>query len=786
MRAVTSCVRSLWLGLSFTLNACGVLLYSDPKSEAGAASDPSPSVSPSPSPSPSERVVSHDVPWVTDGTVYASVVDTANDVTYVGGSFKRIGPYSGGGLLFDADSQASGLSTLRRGIGLASSPKVHGIVYAAIPDANGGFYIGGNFSKVGSTARNNVARIRSDGTLDKDFELDANGIVTSLLLSGSTLYVGGSFTTISGQSRNRVAAFDTSTGSLTAFDADADGAVQAMALSGNTLYLGGLFGSLGGQARSLIGAVDATTGLVTSFAPSVSVSSGTPYVTSLLISGTTLYVAGLFDTIGGQSRNHLAALNLGTGLVTSFDPSPSFAVFNLLLEGNTLYVAGLFTSIGGQNRRGLAAVNAADGSVGSFDANVTYSAGVSVSVSGLALRGTTLFIGGTFDGVGGQTRNNLAAVDASDGSLKNFDPSVNASVSVLRLSGDTLYAGGDFSSIAFKSARGVAAFNNSDSSVRDFDGGIAASGFFSTAAVHSMVLSGTTLYVGGTFSTAGGQSRGNLAALNTADGTATSFNPNAAHSGGFGVSAEVRSLVLSGTTLYVGGKFTSIGGQNRNCVAALSTVDGTASAFNPNASGGGTMFAPYTTVYALALSGTTLYAGGDFTTIGGQSRNRLAALDTATSNATSFNPNSSASVRSLWLEGNTLYAGGGFNSIGGQTRDYFAALDTADGTATSLDLGLDNVVNAIHVSGTTVYLGGGFAAIDGQARAGLAAFDSSTGALSSLDISVGGIVFTLAKSVEKVRIGGAFQSIDGAALRNVASIDTSNDTVDGMDGVVSE
>ena len=40
------------------------------------------------------------------------------------------------------------------------------------------------------------------------------------------------------------------------------------------------------------------------------------------------------------------------------------------------------------------------------------------------------------------------------------------------------------------------------------------------------------------------------------------------------------------------------------------------------------------TVHALAVSGSTVYAGGDFTVIGGQSRNHIAALSASTGSAT--------------------------------------------------------------------------------------------------------------------------------------------------------
>jgi len=56
-------------------------------------------------------------------------------------------------------------------------------------------------------------------------------------------------------------------------------------------------------------------------------------------------------------------------------------------------------------------------------------------------------------------------------------------------------------------------------------------------------------------------------------------------------------------------------------------------------------------VNALAVSGDTVYAGGTFTSIGGQTRNRIAALNAMTGLAMSWNPNASSSVVALAVSG---------------------------------------------------------------------------------------------------------------------------------------
>ena len=59
----------------------------------------------------------------------------------------------------------------------------------------------------------------------------------------------------------------------------------------------------------------------------------------------------------------------------------------------------------------------------------------------------------------------------------------------------------------------------------------------------------------------------------------------------------------------------------------------------------------------MAINGSTLYAGGGFNTLGGQTRNYIAALDTACRLLHRWNPNSGYVVFALALNGNTVYAG---------------------------------------------------------------------------------------------------------------------------------
>ena len=126
-----------------------------------------------------------------------------------------------------------------------------------------------------------------------------NGVGRSILKVGNTIYVGGSFTqAISPDGTQRVdrrnlAAFDATTGApIASFRADADNAVYNIQIDGDTLYVGGVFTSIGGTSRARLAAIDATTGAVR---PAFSAdTNGNVY--NLSLTAGKLYVGGAFTT----------------------------------------------------------------------------------------------------------------------------------------------------------------------------------------------------------------------------------------------------------------------------------------------------------------------------------------------------------------------------------------------------------------------------------------------------------------------------------------------------------
>ncbi len=111
------------------------------------------------------------------------------DYVYIGGEFTGASD----------NSQARGmLAVSATGTGLLDNgfPSFNGDVRTIIDDGNGGWFVGGSFTKVGTFTRNRLVHILPDKTVDPDWNPNANGGgVYCLALSGTDLYNAINLTT---------------------------------------------------------------------------------------------------------------------------------------------------------------------------------------------------------------------------------------------------------------------------------------------------------------------------------------------------------------------------------------------------------------------------------------------------------------------------------------------------------------------------------------------------------------------------------------------------------------
>src|SRR5690606_2619518 len=142
----------------------------------------------------------------------------------------------------------------------------------------------------------------------------------------------------------------------------------------------------------------------------------------------------------------------------------------------------------------------------------------------------------------------------------------------------------------------------------------------------------------------------------------------------------VETLAVHNNVLYAGGRFSQVGGQPRERLAAFTVANvatpGTPATlldWNPGAA---------RTVYALAVSPEAILAGGDGGLVGRgghQAQPHLAAFARRRTSLP-WNPGANRSVDTLAVHNNVLYAGGWFTQAGGQSRVSLAAFSVPNGT----------------------------------------------------------------------------------------------------------
>lgn len=227
-------------------------------------------------------------------------------------------------------------------------------------------------------------------------------------------------------------------------------------------------------------------------------------------------------------------------------------------------------------------------------------------------RQSLLYVVGGFTLLGaGTTRNRIAQYNGS-GTLQSAFGSPNTAFGATTY--DAVKAASSGSEIYVCGAYAVYNGTAIASSVVRVDSAGNLSGGFDVTKVCNdvatrLLLSGTRLYMGGRFTQYDGQTRNKLLRLNDDASLDTNFNP------GSTITSEVTALaLLPDGSILVG----SIGGG----VKKLSQAGALDTAFTPTLTGG------TVTVYGIQVeSNETITFVGDFTTVNGKTRNRIARLD---------------------------------------------------------------------------------------------------------------------------------------------------------------
>jgi hypothetical protein len=665
---------------------------------------------------------------------------------------------------------------------------LNGIVFSVESLASGKVVLGGTFNAFNGNSSSGLGLIRltSSATKDPVWDIGFVSNVRDTLVLGNFLYVAGEFNsvrTISAGTISRPYLFRINLTGIndgkvdTSWTPTPDRPVYNLETDGTSLFVAGTFLSINGIARNGLAKISTTsTGIVdAAWNPNPD---GT--ISSLKFANSQLYVGGGFGNIGGSTNNYIVRLSPANGVAdTAWSPKLNGPISSIEADASYVYLGGKFSQVNGSlGRRGVIRFSIGAGTA-TFDS--TWNPDPDGEVNVLLKSGTSLYMAGVFQNVGGLPRYLMAKVsDAAAGAVDpSFVPNPNGAVIDMKVSGGQILCGGRFSTTVGAAS---AAFAKLDAT-----SGSASAGFAGVVSnpgnAYSMLpVAGNKMMVAGIFDTVNGVARKGLARFNSDGSLDTSFQADLS-----GYNPVVNDMKVDGSFLYIVGDFFKVAGQSLTHAARINTGTGAVDpAWNPH---------PYTPLKALETDGTYVYLGsGGLKNIGIGSGSTVQVfnlarvtktapptIDTAWTPVITGNNGDPAigDVEDIVLNGSNLIIAGSFaflvnpsNFNQFQQHVNLASLSTSapwPPTAGFTDV-YDNTIRRILLFSGSLYVGGDFFYINSTYQGCTAKVNPANGTwdqnfvgvdpVQSVDLVTGGANFSMfATNGNFLYVGGNFDYV---------------------------
>ncbi|MGW8557835.1 fibronectin type III domain-containing protein [Streptomyces tubercidicus] len=349
-----------------------------------------------------------------------------------------------------------------------------------------------------------------------------------------------------------------------------DGTVWAMAYAKGIVYVGGTFSHIrppgaapgtGGLARTNFAAFDAKTGEPLPCAPAFTGAGGTIRAMKASPDGSRIYIGGSFGKADSVGRSNTAALNTdGCTISGDWKPRVSSTIRAIDVTADTVYIGGGFSTVQGQTRTRIAALRP-NSELLPFNTTISGSSVPIDTTSGVnaitvAPQLNKVIIGGRFTSANGSV-NALAGLDATTGALVDsfagWIPPASA-VKTLANDGTNFYLGAEGYGGGVFDGRAAGRLSDGAQLWKDTCLG----------ATQAVLPYGGVLYSGshahdcsntpGGFADSG--NRQHLLAQSISDSTILPWFPDT--NDGNGERIGPRALTMADDTLWVGGEFTTV------------------------------------------------------------------------------------------------------------------------------------------------------------------------------------------------------------------------------------
>ena len=575
--------------------------------------------------------------------VYAIAV--SGSTVYAGGSFTSIGGLSRNYIAkLDITSGSADASW---------NPNPNDSISTIIINGND-IITAGAFTSIGSQLRNYIAKLNNtSGTADAIWNPNPNGIVRTITVNSDIIYAGGDFTYIGGISIYYIAKLNNSNGSADAlWNPNLDGIVRSIAVSSDYVYISGDFYMAGDYNRSKLAKLNKTDASVDeNWSPS-----SNNIVRSIAVIGSDIYIAGDFTILGTITDNYylsrIAKLNNTTGdPYINWNPAAGNNVYTFAINGTDIYVGGDFCTIGGLVRNNIAKLNNITGT-----ADLLWNPNANNVVRTIAISGTDIYVGGDFNLINDIQKSKIAKVNNTDGSVNtNWLTNANSTVRAIAIYGNFIYLGGDFTQVCGEgSFVYIARVNNTT-------GGLDLCYIPNpNGPVNTIATDGDSIFIGGSFNELGINpkfNKSNIAKLNEYGYVFPDWIAN--------TDAPVTTIAVYGKDVYAGGLgFKFINYPKIYSLVKLNSTSGEIDATWDTHITGNKI------IYSIVPSGSDVYISGDFNI----NYERQLITNIAKLNKTDGNPDlvwtpeTNEPVFGLKVTGSDIYAGGNFSSMNGTSQ----------------------------------------------------------------------------------------------------------------------
>lgn len=349
-------------------------------------------------------------PGVGANAIVRAVVPLTNGQILIGGDFTQYSGTDRGGL-----ARLNKDGTLDSGFQATVTGGVESLVL--LPD--GKILVGGIFTSVNGVQQGSIAKLNSDGTLDTSFNpgSGANSSVWSIAVDpNGMIIIGGDFTTVGGIARNHIARLNPNGSLDLGFNpgSGANGRIYAVALQNpDKILAAGGFTTFGGTPQNNITRLNVDGTLDGSF--NIGTGPNNSVYSMLVQPDGKVLIGGDFAVVNGISNNHIARLNANGTVDASFGQYSDYFVFAIARQWDgKILIGGQFTTVNGRYRNHIARLFPDGGLDITFDPGT----GANGTIAAIAtLNDGNVLLGGDFTQVNGETYYRVARIDP-DGGVK--------------------------------------------------------------------------------------------------------------------------------------------------------------------------------------------------------------------------------------------------------------------------------------------------------------------------------------------------------------------------------